>query len=186
MKWTLSILAALFLVVPSLALAQEGPPVVEPLPEHKILASDAGAWDASIKSWMAGPGSEPMLSKGTETNEVMTGGLWILSKFETSFGPAKFEGHGLFGYDPVKKKYVGTWVDSMSPTLSVLEGSYDARSKTITYTGEGFDPEHKAKYKQRMVTTTQADGSRVFSLYIKFEGEPAEAKTMEITYTRKK
>ena len=59
----------------------------------------------------------------------MTGGLWVLSKFEGDFGGMKFEGRGQFGYDPIKKKYVGTWIDSMSPTLSVLEGNTTPRPR---------------------------------------------------------
>ena len=115
---------------------------------------------------MGGPGAEPMVSKGVEVNTMMTGGLWLLSKFEGDFGGMKFEGRGQFGYDPTKKKYVGTWVDSMTPTISVLEGTYDAKTKTMTYVGDGFDPGTKAKYTQKMVTTTKDDGTRVFTLYM--------------------
>jgi hypothetical protein len=184
MKRTLACLVASFLGAS--AIAQEPPAAPKPTAEHQILAADAGTWDATIKSYMGGPGSEPVISRGTEVYEVMSGGLWVLSRFEGSFGPAKFEGRGQFGYDTVKKKFVGTWIDSMSPTLSVLEGSYDAKTKTMSYVGDGYDPEHKAKYTQRMVTTTKDDGTRIFTLYMKFEGEPAEAKFMEITYTRRK
>ena len=79
-----------------------------------------------------GPDAEPSVSKGTEVNEVLPGGLWLLSKFEGDFGGMKFSGRGQFGYDPVKKKYVGTWIDSTSTVLSVLEGEYDAKTKTMT------------------------------------------------------
>jgi hypothetical protein len=181
---TLACLAASILTAS--AMAQDQPKIVKPTAEHEILAADVGTWDATIKTFMGGPGSEPSVSKGVEVNELMAGGLWILSRFEGTFGPAKFEGRGQFGYDPVKKKYVGTWVDSMSPTLSVLEGNYDAKTRTMTYVGDGYDPDHKAKYTQKMVTTTKDDGTRVFSLYMKFEGEPSEAKFMEITYTKRK
>ncbi len=90
MKWTLVCLATLILA--ATATAQEPPPAPKPSPEHLILAADAGIWDATVKTFMGGPGSEPLVSKGSETNEVMLGGLWVLSRFEGSFGPAKFEG----------------------------------------------------------------------------------------------
>ncbi len=168
------------------ASAQEPPAAPEPGAEHKILAADAGTWDATVKTYYGGPDSEPQVSKGTEVNEVLPGGLWVLSRFEGSFGPAKFEGRGQFGYDPVKKKYVGTWLDSMSPTLSVLEGTYDPKTRTMSYVGEGYDPDHKARYTQRMVTTMKEDGTRIFTLYMKLEGAPAEVKFMEIAYTKRK
>jgi Protein of unknown function (DUF1579) len=183
MKRTLAFLAALFLTAP--VMAQE-PQAAKPLPEHKILAADVGTWDATIKTYMGGPGSEPAVSKGVEVNEALSGGLWVLSRFEGNFGPAKFEGRGQYGYDPVKKKYVGTWIDSMSTILSVLEGEYDDKTKTLTYVGDGYDPDHKAKFTQRMVTTQKDDGTRFFTLYMKFEGQREEAKFMEITYTKRK
>jgi hypothetical protein len=170
----------------SAATAQEPPAVQKALPEHKILAADEGAWDATIKTYMGGPDAEPTVSKGSEVNEVLPGGLWVLSKFECDFGGMKFLGRGQFGYDPVKKKYVGTWLDSMSTIFSVLEGEYDAKTKTMTFVGEGYDADHKAKFTQKMVTTTKDDGSRVFTLFMKYAGQPAEVKFMEISYTKRK
>ncbi len=90
------------------------------------------------------------------------------------------------GYDPVKRKYVGTWIDSMSTILSVLEGEYDPKTRTMTYVGDGYDPGLKAKFTQKMVTTTKDDGTRVFTLFMKFAGQPAEAKFMEVTYLKRK
>jgi hypothetical protein len=160
----------------------QSPP--QPTAEHKVLASEEGTWDATVKSYMGGPDAEPSVSKGTEVNTMLAGGLWLASKFEGEFGGAKFEGRGQFGYDANKGKYVGTWVDSMSPTISVLEGEYDAKTKTMTYVGEGTGPDGKSKYTQKMVTTTKADGSRVFTLYMKLDKD--EVKFMEITYQKRK
>ncbi|HEX8200935.1 MAG TPA: DUF1579 domain-containing protein, partial [Isosphaeraceae bacterium] len=170
----------------STATAQESPPVQEPLPEHKILAADEGTWDATIRMYAGGPDAEPAVSKGSEVNEVLPGGLWVLSKFEGDFGGMKFHGRGQFGYDPAKKKYVGTWLDSISTVLSVLEGEYDAKTKTMTFVGEGYDPGQKAKFTQKLATTTKEDGSRIFTLYMKYEGQQAEVKFMEITYTKRR
>ncbi len=160
-------------------------PGMKPTAEHKILAGEEGTWDATIKSFTSGPDVEPMVSKGTEVNTVMPGGLWVLSKFDGDFGGMKFQGRGQFGYDPVKKKYVGTWIDSLSPNLSVLEGSYDPKTKTMTYVGDGTGPDG-IKYSQKMVTTTKDDGSRVFTLFMKVGEAKDEARFMEITYTKRK
>jgi Protein of unknown function (DUF1579) len=172
--------------IASLAMAQENPMVPKPTAEHKVLAADEGTWDATVKSFFAGPQEEPMVSKGTETNRLLTGGLWIVSKFEGDIGGMKFEGSGQFGYDPIKKKYVGTWIDSMSPNLSLLEGSYDSKTKTMTYVGDGVDPTGKMKFSQRMVTTYKAEGTRAFTLYMTVAKEAGEVKVMEITYTKRK
>lgn len=177
---------AVVLGVVSTAAAQEGGPP-QPTAQHKVFASDVGTWDGTIKAYFAGPDAEPTVSKGTETNSMLTGGFWLVSSFKGEFGGQPFEGRGQFGYDPLKKKYVGTWVDSMSPTLSVLEGSYDPTTRTMTYEGDGTDPVSKSKYKQKMVTVTRDDDHRVFTLFMTSDATGGkEAKFMEITYTRRK
>lgn len=174
---------AMMAMMGAAAMAQEIP---KPTPEHKILAEDAGTWDATIKSYTQGPDAEPAISKGSEVNAMLPGGLWLVSKFEGEMAGMKFEGRGQFGYDADKKKYIGTWIDSMSPGLTMLDGSYDAKTKTMTFEGDGVDPSSKTKYRQKMVTTLKNDGSRLFTLYMKFDGAPDEIKFMEVTYTKAK
>jgi hypothetical protein len=156
----------------------------KPTPEHKILAADEGTWDATVKSFGAGPDAEPTVSKGTEVNTVLPGGLWVLSKFEGDFAGVKFEGRGQFGYDPLKKKYIGTWIDSLMPNLMVLEGTYDAKTRTMTFVGEGIEPNGKTPYTQKMVTTMKDDDTRHFTLYMKIDKD--EVKLMEIEYKKRK
>ena len=98
---------------------------------------------------------------------LLTGGRWLVSKFEGEYAGAKFEGRGQYGYDANKGKYVGTWIDTISPGLTVLEGTYDSATKTMTYVGDGVGPDGKTKYNQKMVTKTKDDGSRVFTFYAK-------------------
>ncbi|SIO36295.1 Protein of unknown function [Singulisphaera sp. GP187] len=180
-------LAASALGIGSIALAQDEYPVPKPTAEHKILAAEEGTWDATIKSYPKGPDSEAMVTKGVEVNTVLPGGLWLASVFNADFGDMKFEGRGQYGYDSIQKKYVGTWVDSMSPSLTVLSGSYDAKTKTLTYTGDGVCPLDGSKLAQKMVSTTKDDGSRQFTLYMTgTQTGGKEAKVMQIEYTKRK
>lgn len=159
----------------------------KPTAEHKVLAAEEGTWDAVIKSYENGPESEPVLSRGVEVNTVITGGLWLASTFKGDFAGMEFEGRGQFGYDSTKKKYVGTWIDSMSPSLTVLEGTYDAKTKTMTYRGDGVCPIDGSKLSQRMVTTLKDDGTREFTFYM--AGRPTggkEVKAMQVVYTKRK
>lgn len=162
----------------------EGAYIAKPAPEHKLLEQEAGTWDASIKSYMAGPDAEPTVSTGTETN-TMIGGLWLNSHFEGDFGGSKFIGVGLQGYDPVKGKYVGTWVDSMSSALMVTEGTYDKASKTLTMYSEMTDPMTNKPLKAKMVSEFKGD-TRVFTMSMDNPAAPGEmVKVMEITYKRR-
>ena len=178
-------IAGLCVAVSILGTSAIGQEPTKPGLEQKILAADEGTWDATIKTFTPGS-TDPQISKGTEVNEIMPGGVWLLSKLDGEFGGMKLQGRGQFAYDPVEKKYIGTWIDSMGPTLSTLEGTYDAKTKTMTYVGAGVVPATKAKFTRKMVTTSKDDGTRVFSLSMKFEGAPDEVKFLEITYSKRK
>jgi len=170
MRYTCAV-AVLGLVAVPAARAQVLP---TPGPEHEMLKKLEGTWEATAK----GGGTE---TKGTMTYKMALNGLWLMSKFEGDFAGTKFEGHGMDSYDPVKKKFVGVWVDTMATSPLVLEGTYDKEKKAITMTGEGPGMDGKpTKYKT--VSEMKDDDNMVFSLYM------ADAKDamMTITYKRKK
>jgi len=165
--------AAGVLLVPA-AVAQELP---KPGPEHERLKKAEGTWDATVNMG----GQE---SKGTMTYKMDLGGLWLVSEFEGEFGGMKFKGRGLDTYDAAKKKYVGIWVDSFSTSPLMLEGTYDAGTKTRTMTGEGPGMEG-AQTKYKTVLQEKDDGTMVFT--ISSVGKDAkDAPVMTITYRRKK
>ncbi|MGE3820361.1 MAG: DUF1579 domain-containing protein [Isosphaeraceae bacterium] len=162
--------------------AQEGFP--KPGKEHALLSQDVGTWEATIKMW-TDPQGEPQVSKGTETNTLMPGGLWVLSKFEGEMMGTTFHGQGQNGYDPVRGKYVGTWVDSMSTSPIVMEGTYDEAKKALTMTGETVDPSG-AKGLMKIVSTIKPDGGRSSVFLMKSEATgPDFVKVMEIDYAKK-
>jgi len=168
----------LALVMPAAA-QQPQPPT--PGPEHKILAMEAGTWDATVEMFM--PGAPPMTSKGTETNTMGCGGLCLISDFKGEFGGMPFHGHGTSTWDPNKKKYVGTWIDSMSSGLSLSEGTYDAAAKKATSTMEGPDPTGKI-VKSKTVVEYKDDNTRVMSMFMTGP-DGKEVPTMKISYTKK-
>jgi hypothetical protein len=156
-----------------------------PTQEHKLLAKDIGVWDAMIKTYIGGPGSEPSLSKGVETSTLMTGGLWLISTFKGEFAGQTFEGTGVTGFDPKKKKYVGTWADNMTPELTLLEGTYDEKAKTMTMTGTGSGEDGKPMSLQ-YITEHKDENTRVFTISMKGEQTDGKwMKMMQIDYKRR-
>lgn len=152
---------------------------------HKHLATEVGVWDATVQMWPAAD-AKPMESKAVETNE-MFGDFWLLSKFETDFGGMKYAGRMQLGYDPQKKKYVGTWIDTMSPYLSTMEGTYDEKTKTSTMLATGVDAMTGKVSKSKMVTRIENEDSKVFEMFMPVEGKEGEWwKSMEVKYTRRK
>ncbi len=163
--------------------AQEGMAMPKPGPEHELLKSDVGVWDATVESSMA-PGAPPNVSKGTETNSLV-GGFWLVSQFKGDMMGQAFEGLGTTGFDPGKKKYVGTWIDSMTPGLYTSEGTYDAASRTMTTWMEGPDASGKIT-KTRTTTQWQGADARVFTMYGPKGADGKEPVMMKITYKRRK
>jgi len=180
----LSLMASLAIVPAARAQAPAGmPPMPKPGPEHELFKHDAGTWDATVEMWMA-PGAPPMTSKGVETNTLGCGGLCLVTDFKGEFGGMPFHGHGTAAYDSIKKKYVGSWTDSMSNGLAVSESTYDAAKKVSTGYMEGPDMSGQV-VKTKAMTEYKADGSRVFTLYNKAP-DGKETPGMRITYTKRK
>jgi hypothetical protein len=178
-------LAAIALVVAAASAAAQAPPMPpmpKPGPEHKFLEQDAGTWDATVETFMA-PGP-PMVSKGVETNSMGCGGLCLISDFKGDMTGQAFHGHGVTVWDPAKKKYVGTWTDSMSTGMMLGESTYDAAKKTATGWMEGPDMTGKVT-KSKAVVEYKDTATRVFSMY---EAGPdgKDKLGMRITYKRRK
>jgi len=163
------------------ALAQEMP-MPKPGPEHKVLAMDEGTWDATVEMFMA-PGAPPMVSQGTEVNTLGCGGLCLITDFKADMGGMPFHGHGTATWDPARKKYVGTWVDSMSTGVMTSEGTYDAATKTSTAWSESTSPTGE-KVKQKGVVVYKDPGTRVFTMSMPGP-DGKDMQTMKITYKKK-
>jgi hypothetical protein len=154
--------------------AKAQPPQPKPGPEHEVLKAMEGNWDLAMKV-------EGMETKGTVTYKMDLGGLWLTGALETEFFGTKFQGKSLDGYDATRKKYVGVWVDSMSNSPMLLEGTYDKEKKALTMTGEGPGPDGKPT-KHKMVTTYTDKDTMNFSMYMGDTKDPM----LTIVYKRKK
>ncbi len=181
----LALAAGATILAAGTALAQDPQmPMPKPGPEHKLFHEDAGSWDATVEMFMA-PGAPPMVSKGVETNTVGCGGLCLISDFKGEMAPGQaFHGHGTTAWDPAKKKYVGTWTDSISTGIALGESTYDAATKTATGWMEGPDMTGKVTKSKAVVQYKDAN-TRVFTMY-QVGPDGKEVPGMKISYTRKK
>ncbi len=109
---------------------------VEPQKEHQWLQKLVGEWTCEAEAEM-GPGKPPEKSSMIEKVRSL-GGLWILAEAE---GEMPGCGHATMmmtlGYDPQRKRYVGTWIGSMSTHMWVYDGALDGGETGLALDAEG-------------------------------------------------
>jgi Protein of unknown function (DUF1579) len=127
----------------------------EPQKEHQWLEKLLGEW--TYESEAAEPGGTPVKSEGSESVRSL-GGLWVLAEGQGEM-PGGGTGTSLMtlGYDPQKKRYVGTWVGSMMTYLWVYDGELDESERVLVLDSEGpaMDSDARsdgkmAKYRDRI------------------------------------
>jgi uncharacterized protein DUF1579 len=167
--------------------------LAKPGENHKLLEGLNGSWSYTIKMWMnPEPNAKPQEAKGMATRKSTLGGRFFVMDVSGQMqmpGPdgkpkeMEFKGTGIEGYDNVKKKFVASWVDNMGTGIMMSEGTYDLATKAFTYTGE-YEAMPGMKTKIREVMKLTDKDHMMFEWYEDRGGQ--EAKTMEISYTRKK
>lgn len=180
----MKILLALVLPLVTLSglpLPQDPQEAPKPLPQHALLQKHAGTWDAVIVTHM--PDGQDQRAKGKMVTKKV-GGFHTVDEFEGEVMGAPFTGRGSNSYCPVRKKFLSTWVDSMTGAPLLLLGDYDEKAKQLTMTGEAFGQSGKLE-PCRTVTKFVDDDHFVWT----FHGagpDGTEMEFMRIEYTRAK
>jgi hypothetical protein len=166
--------------LPTLSVCQTPP---APSPEIELLKKDVGEWTVEIKAWSAAD-AEPMVTKGKETTR-MFGGYWTVTNFEGNMMGMDFEGHGTYGFDAKKKKYIGTWIDSLGPYMMQTEGDFDKETQTLTMVGDSPGPDGTTMFTYTISTCYKDDG-RVMTMHMqpKGSGDDQKMKLFVMTYTK--
>lgn len=150
----------LCLFLAGVLVAQEAPVAATPLKEHEWLQQFVGEWDFESEAIFA-PGQPPVKCKGSEKVRML-GKLWIISELN-----GDIEAQMTVGYNPDKKKYVGTWIDSMFNHMWKYEGTVDTTGKILTLEAEGPNPEDPTKTtKFRDVTEFVDKDHRMLRSYL--------------------
>jgi len=170
-------------LVATLPLPAEDFKMPAPVKEHGWLKKFVGEWESDIEMSM-GPGQPVMKAKGMESSRLL-GGFWLLAESKGNMMGMPFASQFTLGFDPDKKKYVGTWIDSSSSYLWKYEGSVDATGKILTLDTEGPSPmEPGKKCKFREVTEFKSDDERLFTSSLR--GDDGKWNTILTMTTRRK
>lgn len=135
----------------------------EPQKEHAWLQKLVGEWTFDVEAMME-PGCAPGHFQGTESVRSL-GGLWIVAE-----GQGEMPGGGsattmmTLGYDPLRRRYQGTWIGSMMTHLWLYDGALDAAEKVLTLETEGPSMTAEGKMaKFRDVIEFKSDDHRVLT-----------------------
>lgn len=109
----------------------------EPLPEHALYDRWLGTWEAIVTAEV--PGAGEVESQGMERNRLGPGGRWLMTELQYKLLGTLYEGAGVLGYDPAKRAWVSSWVDSTDDALKLAEASWDADTSTMTLEREFLD-----------------------------------------------
>ena len=150
--------------------------------ELDVLKLEEGVWDAAIEFPPDAPGGAPTKMSGVQTNTFVTGNGWIKNDFAVD---AKYGGHGTWGFDPKKGKYVGIWVDSNQDYIRVDEGTFDAKTQTMTWSSELRQPDPYPPAKYRMTEAFKGD-TRVLTMTAIGARSGKEVPLGTIVFTRRR
>jgi hypothetical protein len=111
-------------------------PFAKPQREHEWLHQLVGEWTSEMEASMV-PGEPPVKHKGTESVRSI-GGLWVQGEGQGDTpGGSKATMVLTLGYDPQKKRFIGTWFGSMMTLMWIYEGELDAAEKVLTLNTTG-------------------------------------------------
>ena len=150
---------------------------------HKMLAKLEGSWITRTKGFTE-PGKPPMESTGTCEQKMILGGHYLQQDYKGDMMGEAFTGINVIGYDNHSKRYVSTWIDSMSTAIYYFRGTASDDGRTITQECSYEDP-LRGPLLWRSVTKIIDDDTLVYEMYTRQRGGK-EAKEMEMTVTRKK
>lgn len=161
------------------------PEMPPPAKEHAWLQQLVGTWETEFECVME-PGKPAMKGSGTEVARSL-GGFWVVAEGQATMEgmPGSMNSVLTLGYDPEKKKYTGTWIDSMTSHLWKYEGSLDSSGKVLTFECEGPCPTKPGKIsKFREVTEIKGKDHRVFTSSI-LGDDGKWSKMVTVNYRRK-
>jgi hypothetical protein len=148
----------------------------QPTEMHKKLVKHAGEWVGTFTLLV--PDAPAQTSAARET-VIAIGDFWTQAHFVTEIMGMPFVGTGCVGYDERAEKYVGTWIDSSSSNLLLLEGEMDETGKLVMrwtapdMTGQMTQHRHETVYGKDSYTSTF------------YTGEGSTEPTMKIEMKRK-
>jgi hypothetical protein len=152
--------------------------------EHQWFQKLMGEWICESEM-SAGAGQPPVKYTGTETVRAL-GDVWFLAEAQGEMpGGGPTTTVMTLGYDPQKKRYVGTFIGSMMTFLWIYDGELDASERVLTLHTEGPSMSGDGTMRPyKDVIELQSDDHRTLSGYVQAD-DGTWQQFMTMSYRRK-
>jgi len=148
---------------------------------HKMLAKANGKWDAAI-SFYYNPDS-PSVNKTVCENKMILGGRYQQATYKGMIDGMPFEGINTLAFDNARKIYLSTWIDNMGTGMMLMEGNYEAATKTMLFKGKATDVSTGKDIAVREIFKFVDENTQTMEMFETKNGK--EMKTMSILLKRK-
>jgi len=111
---------------------------------HARLMSMVGTWRAKVSFVMA-PGAPETVSAGTSVHRLVLGGRFLEQNYKGTSMGMPFEGIGFTGYDNVRQKYVGMWMDTFGTGIMTSIGTGRPTDQRMDFVCEAIEPSGQKK-----------------------------------------
>lgn len=151
---------------------------------HKMIAKSDGEWAGTVVQWMA-PNTDPIKSECNATVKMIMDGRYQTTEMKSNMMGMPFEGLGTLAYDNLKKVFISTWIDNMGTGLTVMQGTWNEKTRSLTLKGKMVDPTSGGEVDIREVFTMKDEKTQTIEMYSPSPDGKGEFKTMEIVLNKK-
>ena len=156
-----------------------------PAATYGPLALEAGTWNVQVEFFDAASGASTGHAQGRQVNTLLANGHWIVNDLRVFGADGKtvdFQGHGTWGWDPVGKEYVDTWVDTNDGAPRIDHGFWVAEQQTMYWSAQQPDGDgHMVTYR---MTETFAGPGRTLVFFQTALQSGRQVKLAEMKFTR--
>jgi hypothetical protein len=159
-----------------------------PTPEHKQLASYAGAWDVEIK--MGGGSGGALVYRGAANSRLVAGTRFLQIEYQANAKGEEIDGTFIVGFDSRHNRFTLIAMDSFGPYFVTSQGQREEKSGKIRMLGTDDDPMMKAMgYTKEFVHVLDLRSANEYAVEIWFvdtrTAARREFKFMDYIFKRK-
>lgn len=155
--------------------------------QRQLLLPLAGNWYYELKYWTR-EGAEPQISTGTAKNEIILGGVYLLSRTSLILNVGgqniPYEIWEMLGYDKSKKTFASVRADSIHDGLVTGDGLYNEKLNVIEEKGNFKSPLDVKARPYRSVLHFADDGTYKRTFFITGKSGK-EFQIIEINFERR-